>query len=116
MLSFITQLKPEQEKQFKDWYKAYAEVNSLDQNPDSPEHYYDYRGFWLGDNGATQLQRGMHLPDTYKTPGHPTFSLESKYAVGPFADMAGRWESGVFVYPRPTIENILGLGHGASKK
>jgi hypothetical protein len=41
-----------------------------------------------------------HWPDLFKKPNHPTFSVESIYAVGADAAKAGRWENGIFIKPR----------------
>lgn len=42
-----------------------------------------------------------HLPDKYKKPNHPTFSTESIYAKGEYAQHAGTWtqkQSGDWMY------------------
>lgn len=38
-----------------------------------------------------------HWPDLFKLPNHPTFSVESIYAVGANANRAGRWEGATFI-------------------
>ena len=74
----------DEEKAFRDWYDRYARSQDLDPNPDAKEHYYDYRAYW---KNRTEQQKndewklGNHLPDTYKKPGHPTFSTESIYST-----------------------------------
>lgn len=74
----------DEEKAFRDWYDRYARSQNLDPNPDAKEHYYDYRTYW---KNRTEQQKndewklGNHLPDTYKKPGHPTFSTESIYST-----------------------------------
>ena len=74
----------DEEKAFRDWYDRYSRYQNLDPNPDAKEHYYDYRTYW---KNRTEQQKndewklGNHLPDTYKMPGHPTFSTESIYST-----------------------------------
>lgn len=74
---------PIKENQFQDWYKKYATSHNVNSNPDDKKHYYDYRAYWENtgafDREAAASSNG-HLPDTYKLPGHPTFSNESIYA------------------------------------
>lgn len=41
---------------------------------------YDLQGYWLNNNGFPM--NDGHLPDTYKKPWHPTFSVESQYYNG----------------------------------
>lgn len=103
---FITTLSPDREDSFmKDW-QAFASLYNLARNPDDPEHYYDYRGFWDANKKSSAVNpftwetksTDGHLPDTWKTPGHPTFSVESvyaKYAPG----LAGTWENGIYIPP-----------------
>ena len=97
---YSTPLSREQEEKFQRWYQSYANMNGLDPNADAKEHYYDYRGFWRENGPASNaaIEKG-HFPDTYKTPGHPTFSIESKYAkMAP--GLAGTWnEKGEWVAP-----------------
>ena len=97
---YSTPLSREQEEKFQRWYQSYANMNGLDPNADAKEHYYDYRGFWRENGPASNaaIEKG-HFPDTYKTPGHPTFSVESKYAkMAP--GLAGTWnEKGEWVAP-----------------
>lgn len=42
---------------------------------------YDLQGYWLNNNKQFPLM-DQHLPDTYKKPNHPTFSIESQYYSG----------------------------------
>lgn len=80
----VASLTGDEEKAFRDWYDRYARSQNLDPNPDAKEHYYDYRTYW---KNRTEQQKndewklGNHLPDTYKKPGHPTFSTESIYST-----------------------------------
>jgi len=66
---------PNMEKEFQAWHKKRAKKLGLNPDPDNPNHFYDYRGAWL--KGHRTITG--HLPDTYKLPGHPTFSTESIY-------------------------------------
>ena len=75
---FNTPLTPEQEAEFQR------------EHPDARDLYdYDLRGAWL--SGATKAENG-HLPDTFKKPNHPTFSVESQYSRGPM--IGGKWVAG----------------------
>lgn len=70
-------------------------------NPDEPEHYYDYRGYWKNGPEVQSLIFNEHLPDTWKVPGHPTMSDESMYYQVPsftptidnLADFTGGFET-----------------------
>lgn len=73
------ELTPEEEKAFRSWYKQMSNNKGLDSNPDSKLHYYDYRSYWK-DVASKTAEQQDHFPDTYKLPGHPTFSKESKYS------------------------------------
>ena len=86
---FTTKLTPEEEEEFQKWYATYATINGLSKDPDKKEHYYDYRGYWKNESRPAVLW-GEHLPDTYKRPGHSTFSIESKYSSN--IARGGRWE------------------------
>ena len=80
----VVSLTGDEEKAFRTWYDRYSRSQNLDPNPDAKEHYYDYRTYW---KNRTEQQKndewklGNHLPDTYKKPGHPTFSTESIYST-----------------------------------
>lgn len=53
------------------------------QDADSSLAHYDYRGYWKAQQAGdvyAQQAANHHFPDTYKLPGHPTFSNESDYA------------------------------------
>ena len=83
---------------FDRWYKYYSQVTGNDSDPDAPEHHYDYRGYF--DEIASKqpykvLTPDVHLPDTYKLPGHETFSVESKYYKPGM--IAGHWEEDKFM-------------------
>lgn len=74
----------DEEKNFRDWYNTYARAHNLDLNPDAKEHYYDYRAYYKNrtkEQANEEWKLDSHLPDTYKLPGHPTFSVESIYST-----------------------------------
>jgi len=97
----ITQLNPEEEVQFDVWagkMRSEGKIHPLDDFSD-----YDMRGYWKETGGNESLKAGEHFPDKWKRPNHPTFSTESVYSQGDFAekygDMAGHWENNEFVPP-----------------
>ena len=72
------------EKQFRDWYDRYSRSHNLNPNPDAKEHFYDYRSYYKNrtkEQANEEWKLDSHLPDTYKMPGHPTFSIESIYST-----------------------------------
>lgn len=80
----VASLTGDEEKAFRDWYDRYSRSQNLDPNPDAKEHYYDYRTYWKNrtpEQKNDEWKLGNHLPDTYKKPGHPTFSTESIYST-----------------------------------
>ena len=80
----VASLTGDEEKAFRDWYDRYSRSQNLDPNPDAKEHYYDYRTYWKNrtpEQMNDEWKLGNHLPDTYKMPGHPTFSIESIYST-----------------------------------
>lgn len=90
------------ELDFQDWYSRTSSKLGLLPNPDMREQYYDYRGFYEREPGlrneALKASPGFHFPDTYKQPGHPTFSDQSMYSTpgtpgGQWKqNAAGQWE------------------------
>ena len=98
---------PRVDNGFDKWYQYVSTTLGLDPNPDDPEHHYDYRGYYddLVKQGKQYevIPEGFHFPDTYKLPGHPTFSVESKY-YKPGMD-AGHWEGDKFIGPK-TIADL----------
>ena len=82
--SYLTKLSAGDEQEFQVWFDRYVrEVHGplIRMKPDEKEQYYDYRGYWKDNRGEASkpMKRGQHLTDDYKIPGHPTFSIESKY-------------------------------------
>ena len=83
----------DKEKAFRDWYDTYARAHNLDLNPDAKEHYYDYRAYYKNrtkEQANEEWKLDSHLPDTYKLPGHPTFSIESIYSTR--KTPGGKWK------------------------
>lgn len=77
----------------------YSSIHGLNSNPDEKEHYYDYRGYWKNGPEPMSLFTLEHLPDKWKTPGHPSFSDESVYVgsneptIENLADFTGGFET-----------------------
>lgn len=88
-------LSESDEKKFKDWYGRLSEYKGLNPNPDDASQYYDYRGFWKENPELAERMLNddpdAHFVDTYKLPGHPTFSNESKYGG---KELGGEWVEG----------------------
>lgn len=71
------QLKSDPE--FMGWYGPLSKKLGIDADPDAPEHYYDYRGFYDAmkrGEAVSPDQPGGHFPSTYKTEGHPRTYLD----------------------------------------
>jgi hypothetical protein len=105
-----TKLTPLEEQMFLRW----AQESKL-ADLDHPESRYDYRGYWkdVAAKGRDQKKNypdGPHFPDTWKQHGHPTFSVESKYSIGP--GDGGRWLGEQFV---PQGADFLVNSRGKSK-
>ena len=78
---YNTPLTPEEEAQFQVWKAQYA--------PHDSGVDYDLRGAFKA--GVVPDPETHHMPDTFKKPNHPTFSVESRYAKDR-PELAGRWE------------------------
>lgn len=118
-------LSESDEKKFKDWYGRLSEYKGLNPNPDDASQYYDYRGFWKENPELVERMLNddpdAHFVDTYKLPGHPTFSNESKYGG---KELGGEWVVGDdgrgYYKPSPytssyidrTIDYLRGTGEG----
>lgn len=92
-----------QEQRFQKWYNNIAALNNLSSNPYDPSHYYDWKGLFNEQNNNAELLKG-HFPDTYKLPGHPTFSVESKYYKPGM--IAGYWKGDDY-YLTPDSEDLM---------
>lgn len=91
---------------FLNWYSRTAREAGISLDPYDKEHYYDYKSYYndvVKPKGLAQwhsewIKDGMHWSDKYKLPGHPTFSVESKYYEPGMS--AGHWENDNYVpYP-----------------
>lgn len=79
---YHTILTNEQEKEFRKWYDEFSShLSFLNDNPDDPNHYYDFRGYWLNELPTdTRENKEWELSEKWKTPGHETFSTQSVYS------------------------------------
>ncbi len=77
---------PEESDAFDKWTKK----NNI-KEPFHKDQHYDYVSAFR--KGISKTNN--HFPDTYKTPGHETFSIESKYYKPGMP--AGKWEDGIYV-------------------
>lgn len=91
---------------FLNWYSSMAREAGLSLDPYDERHHYDYVSYYndvVKPMGLKQwhddwIKNGMHVGDTYKLPGHETFSVESKYYEPGM--LAGHWEDDNYVpYP-----------------
>lgn len=101
---YRTQLGLEDEKAFRIWYRDYSASHGLSPDPDDEEHHYDYRGWWSsasdGERALRVVDPESHLPDTWKTPGHETFSDGSIYHDPSRPETTGgHWEGDRLVPP-----------------
>lgn len=103
-------LKPMDEAKYRTWMRAIGHTpeNGMAVSPNLTGHDYDYRGFFQK-YGPVNVDSGQHLTDEFKLPNHPTFSVESKYATGPYARYAGSWQGDRFVPPQ------VALAHAAPR-
>lgn len=77
---YNTQLSPAEEAIFRQWAEQHNRLGDV--------RDYDLRGAFKAN--AEEAQNG-HLPDTFKKPNHPTFSVESIYN-GVDGAQGGQWE------------------------
>lgn len=70
-------------------FAEWAKRNGVN-DPFHPDHHYDNVSAFRAGIDRAPGQEG-HFPDTYKLPGHKTFSNESQYATGDNAKYAGSW-------------------------
>ena len=84
------------EAEYRAWKAKYA--------PNDSGEDYDLQGAFM--EGLAPDPRTGHWPDKYKKPNHPTFSVESKYAVGADANLAGTWDGETYV-PNPNAVREL---------
>lgn len=81
---------PEEYKGFIDWMQQ----NKV-REPFHPDQHYDYVGAYRAGEGRGA--DSQHFTDTFKLPGHETFSDESSYAVGENAKKAGHWDGDRYI-------------------
>lgn len=102
---YDTALTKAEEAQYQKWRRGLP-------RPLQYEGDYDLRGYWKDPNTVKDnIVDGQHFTDQYKKPNHPTFSVESKYAVGEDRKRAGRWDGDTFIPPRgayPGVSNNPG--------
>lgn len=93
-----TQLTPMDEAKYRTWMRAIGHTPEAGMavTPDFTGKDYDYRGFYQK-YGAPDISKGQHLTDEFKLPNHPTYSVESQYAQGPYKRSAGSWQGEKFV-------------------
>ena len=72
---------------FTEWLR----INKV-REPFHPDQHYDYVGAFRARQGRGE---GGHFLDTFKLPGHPTFSTESIYYKKGMP--AGKWEGEKYV-------------------
>jgi len=85
---------PEEAPLFEAWLKTNG-----DKDPYHPAQHYDLlgafrAGYTRTDKKGNPSPKG-HLPDIFKLPGHPTFSIESRYYKPGMP--AGRWEGNKYI-------------------
>jgi hypothetical protein len=92
---YQTPLTTGEEYQYREWVRHVSSMVGHRLEPDDIS--YDMRGYWkevvqTGEWQSEHFTKGAHFPDTYKTPYHPTFSRESRYALptAPFWDTKER--------------------------
>ena len=93
---------------FMKYFSALSGTRGWNPNPDDPNHFYDMRMFYdLAPQAmiAESLSdTTKHFPDTFKRPGHPWMSPESRYYEPGMK--AGKWEGDTY-RPLPTNEEII---------
>lgn len=73
---YNTALTPQEMKEFSSWLDYQSKLNN--RNVGNDFYNYDLQGFYKQN---PSLNFKGHLPDTFKKPNHPTFSIESKYST-----------------------------------
>lgn len=68
-------LSDDQEILFRSDFSEYADQWGIYPDPDSKEHYYDYRGLWIDEGGIKPDSEG-HLSSVYKLVGHPNLIID----------------------------------------
>jgi len=110
--AYQTRLTPDQENLYRKWLTATGKDTGIKYDPDDAS--YDMRGYWadvVAGGRFKRMGKAQHFPDTYKTPYHPTFSRESKYAT----DDAPYWTSDDVLRDPLTNEPTPGYIHETNK-
>ena len=70
----------EDEIRFRMWYDQKSRQLGLDPDPDSPQHFYDYRAaFKAGADAQVIPEDGLpHWPSTFKKVGHPNLIVDGR--------------------------------------
>ena len=70
------------ERKFQTWYKLHAKKLGINEDPDDPLHFYDYRGAY--DEGVEpeymEDHKQFEWPDRFKIEGHPTKGMTPEEA------------------------------------
>jgi len=70
----MTALNPLMEAMFQQWYKAWAQLQGWDPNPDGYGQDYDYRGLYKSGDGPAVDETDnntLHWTSQFKLAGHP---------------------------------------------
>lgn len=59
------------ELNFRKWFGAMSQAKGLSQDPDDPEHFYDYRAYWNSAGQPDQSYPDGHFTSEFKKIGHP---------------------------------------------
>jgi len=75
-----TNLEPDDETVFREWYANWAASMGMSPDPDDPAHQYDYRGAWLqmGKPVVADVSGDTHLPSKFKDWSHPRRMVEDQ--------------------------------------
>lgn len=80
-------------------FDKWAKINNVN-DPFHPDQHYDYVSAFRA--GVGRDKGNEHFPDTFKLPGHETFSNQSQYATGDNAAKAGQWAGEQYLPPGST--------------
>lgn len=91
---------------YKSWLKYKSNLEGRDLSKD--EQDYDMEGYYNSlkyNDKDYKPGQGMHLPDTFKKPNHPTFSEESMYSI-PVIRQGGKWDKEGFTPSQYNLNNL----------
>jgi len=90
--------KPYDEEDFQRWYGQLSHEVGINDNPDDPQHQYDYRAAYAADAGPLDDPSG-HWPPEFKSPTHPNRYVNGIDTIsGKKAKTATNPETGEKVY------------------